>query len=82
MPYLYNIVRLQDGTLPHCAWPGMYPLYYVDIWGHLICPTCANIADKDIDSGVARYEVNWECTHLYCDDCGAKIESAYGEDEE
>ena len=40
-------------------------------------------ANRDVDqeAEVIDYDANWEDENLYCDDCGAKIESAYGEGE-
>ena len=73
-------IRLDDGTLPYHAWPGLYPLFYMDKQGNVLCPTCAN-RDVDQEAEVIDYDANWEGENLYCDDCGYRIESAYGEDE-
>ena len=72
-------IRLDDGTLPHHAWPGLYPLFYMDKQGNVLCPTCAN-RDVDQSQEVIDVAINEEDENLYCDDCGSKIESAYGEE--
>lgn len=72
-------IRLDDGTLPHHAWPGLYPLYYFDKQGNVLCPICAN---RGVDQAqeVIEAAINEENENLYCDDCGNKIESAYEEE--
>jgi hypothetical protein len=65
--------------LPAYAWPGGYPLFYLDSENNVLCPTCAN--KLDMSTGVTEYDVNWEDNTLYCDDCSARIESAYGEED-
>ena len=72
-------IRLDDGTLAHHAWPGLYPLFYIDKQGNVLCPTCAN-RDADQAQEVIDVAINEENENLYCDDCGNKIESAYGEE--
>lgn len=64
--------------LPHNTFPGAYPLYYVTEHGDILCPTCAN---KHIDE-VTNYDAYMEGEPIVCDDCGAHIESAYGDPEE
>ena len=73
-------IRLDDGSLPYHAWPGLYPLFYMDKCGNVLCPTCAN---RNVDQAqeVIDVAINEENEYLYCNDCGSKIESAYGEDE-
>lgn len=68
----------EDGRYPAYAWPGGYPIYYVDAGNNVLCPDCANREDEYADP-VTDSDVNYEDEGLYCDDCGAKIESAYGE---
>jgi len=74
-----ELPRNDDGTLASWAWPGGYPLYYLDKGGMVLCPTCAN---KDVDDGQAVIDagINYEDASLYCDDCSTRIESAYAED--
>ena len=69
-----------DGTLASYAWPGGYPLMYLDADGMLLCPDCAN---KDPDEWytrpIADVGVHWEGPPEQCEDCGQLVASAYGE---
>lgn len=63
------------------AWPGGYPLFYLDGHNSILCPECANESCND-DIPAFRpcaYAVHWEGEPLICDNCNAEIESAYGE---
>ena len=75
-----DAIRLDNGDLPAYAWPGGYPMFYIDKEGNVLCPTCAN---KEVDQSqeVTAYDVNWEDAHLHCDDCSQRIPSAYAEEE-
>jgi ribosomal protein S27E len=68
-----------NGRLPAYAWPGGYPMFYLDNHDNVLCPDCANKADE-YSEAVLLYDVNWDDTMLSCDECGRLIESAYGED--
>lgn len=68
---------VNDGQLPAYAWPGGYPMYYVDLDCSVLCPACANGDDAP---PIISYDVNWEDGEMYCDDCGERIPSAYAED--
>jgi hypothetical protein len=76
--------RLTDGTLPRLAWPGLYPLAYLDGQNSVLCADCANASDHDEElpqfRPVAQF-ANWENNALFCDNCGVRIESAYGEED-
>jgi uncharacterized protein YbaR (Trm112 family) len=76
--------------LPAYAWPGGYPIFYIFRDGGVCCPECTNANIVSIDEernnshggwALAASEVNYEDDSLYCDHCGAEIESAYGDDE-
>jgi hypothetical protein len=67
------------GKLPTLAWPGLYPMFYVDNEGEVLCPDCAN-KDGYADT-ITGQDCNWEDPDLYCDDCNKRIESAYAEEE-
>lgn len=69
--------RMADGSLPAYSWPGMYPMYYATRDGLVVCAKCANRDDSDLVGA----DANWENAHLYCDDCGTRIESAYAEED-
>ena len=73
------------------AWPGGYPLYVVmrdgeplsveaarSNWRSIVRATLAGRRD---DWKAAGVEINWEDPNLYCAHTGARIESAYAEDE-
>lgn len=70
----------EDFELPAYTDLGGYPIYYVKDYVHALCPDCANELEpsekKDLIEGI-----NWEDPHLYCDECGERIESAYAEEE-
>lgn len=68
-----------DGTLPTHAWPGGYPMHYMTGEGWILCPKCAN-EPRTSDVAIAG-DVYWEGPTLTCEDCGADIESAYGDPE-
>jgi len=70
------------------AWPGGYPLFAITHDGAALCPHCCKTERASIGTttgrdgwGVVAIEANWEDPDLYCDHCGARIESAYAEPE-
>jgi hypothetical protein len=67
------------GELPKWAWPGGYPLYYVDAQNSALCPVCANKSEYPYP--VVACDINWEDPDFYCMDCGERIPSAYAESE-
>lgn len=71
-----NLLR-EDGTLPCFTEVGCYNLTYLDVFGAVICPDCAN-KSEDVKGGF----VYWEGPSLQCDECGAEIESEYGDPKE
>lgn len=96
-------LRLENGEYPSYAWPGGYPMFYLDHCDNVLCPACVNRQQNeyvlDILSDLCIWaidpsddstyfdvrdlpvaaDVNYEDDNLYCDDCGKRIESAYGE---
>ena len=83
-------LRLADqlSSSPY-AWPGGYPLFGVFHYGGACCHRCASTERENIATttgtdgwGLVAIEVNWEDPDLYCDCCGARIESAYAEPQE
>lgn len=74
------------------AWPGGYPLYFITSDGDTMSFDYAKananlirvaIAEDSNDGWrVIGCDVNWEDPTLYCCGNGARIESAYAEDEE
>ncbi len=71
-------LRSEDGKLPAYAWPGGYPVFYMDKGNNCLCPKCAEENDE-FSEPLEAYDVNWEDEMLYCDHCDNQIESAYGE---
>lgn len=73
-----TLPRDDNGKLSSHAWPGGYPIYYLDSENNVLCPDCAN---KDgMSSQPVAADINYEDPDLYCDDCSQRIESAYAED--
>ena len=70
-------IRDENGKLPAFAWPGGYPLLYLDGENNTLCPDCAN--KEGYSSPVVAVDVYYEGPTLHCDDCSAAIESAYGD---
>ena len=73
------------------AWPGGYPMFFVAGDGAALHFGCVkeNLRSviwslrNQVDDGwrIVGCEINYEDADLYCDHCGERIESAYGEDE-
>jgi len=71
-----------DGKFPRYAWPGGHPLYYLDKDNSVLCAKCANESDSEEEVPNFRpvsYAIHWEGEPMFCDGCGAEIESAYGD---
>lgn len=68
----------QDNSLPSFAWPGGYPLFYLDSDINILCPKCANRNDE-FTCMLIDAEINWEDNSLFCDHCSSRIESAYAD---
>lgn len=66
------------GNLPSFAWPGGYPLFYLDAESNILCPDCANENDE-YSAPIVAHDANWEDDSLYCDHCNKRIESAYND---
>jgi len=78
-----ELTRDSDGKLPAFAWPGGYPMFYLDKQGSTLCANCATKSLVDIefaeDFGATDCDVHWEGQPLICEECNCEIESAYGE---
>ena len=79
-----NLPTNDDGSLASYAWPGGYPIFYLDRENSVLCPKCANNSHLDPDE-VPQFkpvaaDCNWEDPDLFCDQCSERIEPAYGED--
>lgn len=80
--YPDSFTRDSDGDLSWYAWPGGYPLVYLDQFNDVYCPHCAaGIIDtpegeyREIRCGFVYYEG----PDMYCTECNEVIESAYGD---
>jgi hypothetical protein len=75
-----------DGKLSAYAWPGGYPIYYLDGDNCILCPACAEKYRNDEQENFRPVAagVHYEGESLVCEQCNAEIESAYGnpDDEE
>jgi len=76
-----SLPRDEDGRLSAWAWPGGYPIYYLDRENSVLCVNCARRSDEDKDE-IPQFKpiaagINWEDKALYCDDCSERIQSAY-----
>jgi hypothetical protein len=80
-----QLPRNDKGQLEKYAWPGGYPIFYLDRENSVLCADCARKSDGDPDE-IPQFkpiaaDVNYEDASLYCDQCNTRIESAYAEDE-
>lgn len=82
-----------EPLLPSYAWPGGYPIYYIDKNGYALCPDCAieeiqeymdaTEDEKELyeDDLPVVYGINYEEPDLFCEGCNEKIECAYCDDD-
>lgn len=82
-------MRTEEGKLISYAWPGGYPVFYLDNNCCALCPNCANKLEEEnrepdaiVVFTIEACDINYEDPHLYCDQCSQRIESAYAEDDE
>ena len=75
--------------LPPYAWPGGYPIVYIDEYNNELCPDCANdfvreLAnetdpdERDMITKVTMWYLHLEGDTVFCSECNAETESAYG----
>ena len=80
-PQVARLIKLRqsDGKLPAYAWPGGYPLLYLDYENSALCSSCATESMKDIvpQFRPVAYDIYYEGPTLFCDQCNEEIESAY-----
>ena len=68
--------------LPAFAWPGGYPLLYLDKDGEVMCAVCATVALDTDESPPESYHVFYEGSPVECAVCDKRQESAYGDPDE
>lgn len=74
--------RNDDGNLISHAWPGAYPVMYLDHESNTLCPACARASDTTDELESFRPHasfIHWEGPDVSCDTCGTLIPSAYGD---
>lgn len=76
-----NDIRGEDGKLPTYAWPGGYPIIYLDSENFVLCSECAN-DEAEHNNPIVAHFIHWEGQSERCEDCSAEMESAYGDPEE
>lgn len=85
-PSIDKLIQDNNGRLPAHAFPGGYPIVYTDGHNETLCADCAT--NKYHDPGEwedwkpQSWFVHYEGSSVFCADCNAEIESAYGDPEE
>lgn len=77
-----SLLKLRNGNIRKYSKLGGYPIFYIHMKTNtVVCPSCAGLTVKDEEEDAEDFtpEVNYENEHLYCDQCGDQIESAYGD---
>ncbi len=78
--------RDEKGRLIQYAWPGGYLILYLTSRNDVLCPDCAQKAVDDpetFDVDLPVFvDIYYEGPTIQCDECGAFIESAYGDPRE
>ena len=76
---MYPLPLDAHGKLLSFAFPGGYPLFYLDGENSTLCPECANNAlhDEVEDFRPVAVAMNCEDLALFCDQCSKLIEAAY-----
>ncbi len=81
-----ELERNADGKLPAFAWPGGYPIYYLDRDCSVLCADCATKSLDDVDEldsfRPTDADVYYEGPTMQCENCNADIQSAYGDPNE
>jgi hypothetical protein len=54
-----TLPRLESGELQSYAWPGGYPIYYLDGFNCVICPDCANKTETEYRLDLLSDLCNW-----------------------
>ena len=55
------------------AFPGNYPVFYIDAENDVTCADCANKSDYVFE--IVHADINYEIPDLYCNNCNERIES-------
>jgi hypothetical protein len=75
-----DLPKNNDGSLSAYAWPGGYPIFYLDNQNSVLCARCAqkNYSEPEPVFFIVAADANYENDSLYCDECSDRIECAYG----
>lgn len=81
-----DLERTSKNKLPAYAWPGGYPIIYIDRDCSVLCADCATKSLDDPDEIPAFKPVDcdvfYEGPSEFCAQCNTEIESAYGDPNE
>lgn len=81
-------LSVPTGDVAAYAWPGGYPIFYLDLDNCVLCPKCVNAdikmhVDQTVEGGwhdtVIARDINYEDNDMYCESCNEHIEPAYGD---
>ena len=82
-PEIRKLLEDNDGKLPAYAWPGGYPIIYLDHRNNVVCTDCAQAALEDPDTFEkdlpVTYSVVYEMHDTFvepCAECGQLIDAA------
>lgn len=86
------LIEVREFIRQPYAWPGGYPKILLMDDGEIICPACARKEYRQISNATRHYlrdgwqagavGIHWEGSPLYCAQCNAPTESAYGDPED
>lgn len=54
-----NGLRLENGQYQSYAWPGGYPIYYLDGCNNVLCPGCVNRQQNEYILDILADLCNW-----------------------
>jgi ribosomal protein S27E len=66
---------------PPYAWPGGYPIVYLDAGGNVLCAECATANDEFSEELVAWAVEEGPDDDVRCDHCGKIIAEGSGDDD-
>lgn len=76
-------IKDENGKLPEFAWPGGYPICYMDSDSETICAECANNTDEShYIPDLQEWFIHWEGPSEFCGNCNKEISAAYGDPSE
>ena len=78
-PSIAHLLEVWNGKLPAFAFPGDYPIVYVDGYHNDVCPDCAQeLLGDEYGQAPTYWYIHQEGASVFCAECNAEIESAYG----